>query len=154
MEKIENLNWKPSLLKIREKYYLQNFRAARDFGVPRPTPYNDKTANGLTRCVCDFLKFSGHYSNRINSMGIQRRTKAGEMRWSYGATNKGTADIDAIINGVPVKIEIKIGNDRMSEAQFREQERVQRAGGQYIVVSSMDQFFYWYQSFTKSLVNC
>ena len=146
--------WKTYLLKIREEYYLQNCRAARDFGVPRPTPYSDKTANQLTRAVCDFLKFHGHYSNRVNSMGIQRRTKGGEQKWCYGASNKGTADITAIIGGKHVSIEIKVGRDVMSQHQHREKARVERAGGHYITVGSMEEFFYWYKSFTQILVNC
>lgn len=154
MEKIENLNWKTSLLKIREKYYLQNFRAARDFGVPRPTPYNDKTANGLTRCVMDFLKFHGFYANRISSTGLMRKDKAGQLKWTKGGTRPGVADIHAVIAGRHCSIEIKTGRDVMSQHQHAEKKRIEAAGGVYVVVSSMDQFFYWYETFTKSLVDC
>lgn len=31
----------------------------------------------------------------------------GRTVWTKGNTNKGTADIDSIINGKPVKIEVK-----------------------------------------------
>ncbi|ANH80086.1 hypothetical protein A8C56_02985 [Niabella ginsenosidivorans] len=106
------MNWKDDLLKAREEYYLEHYAAARDFGVPTKR-YSDRTANGLTNCIMDFLKYHGHYANRINTTGQMRKIN-GKMTWTKGSTRKGTADIDAIINGTPVKIEVKIGRDRMS----------------------------------------
>lgn len=139
------MNWKEDLLKAREKYYLDHYAAARDFGVPIKR-YSDKTANGLTNCIMDFLKYRGHYANRINTTGTMRKIN-GKMTWTKGTTRRGTADIDVIVNGKPVKIEVKIGRDRMSDAQKAEQSRVQAAGGVYLVVKNMDQFYTWYCGF-------
>lgn len=142
-------DWKQYLLKIREQYYFTNYAAARDFGVPRPTPYSDKTANQLTRAVCDFLKFAGCYCNRINTVGLRRKV-GGRDVWTKGSTFKGTADLHCVIAGRHVSLEIKIGADKMSEHQHREKARIEAAGGVYVVVSSMPQFFYWYQNFIKN----
>jgi hypothetical protein len=64
---------------------------------------------------------------------------------------KGLADIDAIINGKPVKIELKRvyknGKDRQSEEQKKEQEMIERGGGQYIIVESFEDFFTWYEKY-------
>lgn len=61
--------WKPALLRARESWYLANYQAARDFGVPAKI-YSDKTANGLTNCIIDFLKYNGCYANRISTTGM------------------------------------------------------------------------------------
>lgn len=64
---------------------------------------------------------------------------------------KGTADIDSIINGKPVKIEIKClaTHDRMRPEQAKEQTRIEAAGGIYLVVTNMEDFIKWYKEFIK-----
>lgn len=52
---------------------------------------------------------------------------------------------DKTANGKAVKIEIKIGRDRQSEAQKRYQEQIERAGGLYVIATSFEQFYGWYQ---------
>jgi hypothetical protein len=56
----------------------------------------------------------------------------------------GSADIAATINGRSVKIEVKHGKDRQSEAQRRYQEAIERAGGLYVIATSFEQFYNWY----------
>ena len=36
--------------------------------VPK-TKYTDKTANGLTKCVVDWLNLNGHRADRVSSAG-------------------------------------------------------------------------------------
>lgn len=140
-------DWRESLKKMREKYMTENYQACKDFGVPIKK-YSDKTANGLTACVMDFLKYHGYYANRINTTGIMRKIN-GQMKWTKSSTRKGTADIDAIINGKPVKIEIKIGRDTMSNEQRKEQAAITAAGGIYIVIGSMQTFYDWFIAFVR-----
>ena len=117
--------------------------------------YNDRTANGLTRCIIDFLNFSGHLAERINSsgrpidntkivkdvLGSQRRI--GSMRWIKGTGQKGTEDISATTNSRSVKIEVKM-KDRQSEDQKKYEEQVIRAGGLYWIVRSFEEFLTYY----------
>jgi len=117
--------------------------------------YTDRTANGLTKCIIDFLTFSGWQAERINStgrpidntkvitdvLGSQRRI--GSMRWIPGTGQKGTADISATINGRSVKIEVKM-KDRQSEDQKRYEEQVIRAGGLYWICRSFEEFLKYY----------
>jgi hypothetical protein len=147
---MKQTEWKTSLLQAREAYMTEHYAACRDFGVPTKK-YSDKTANDLTACIIDFLKYNGHYANRINTTGMLRKIK-GQMKWTKSSTRKGTADIDAIINGKSVKIEIKIGRDKMSDAQKAEQKQVESAGGVYIIVKSMQAFYDCYKSFIKLLI--
>jgi hypothetical protein len=118
--------------------------------------YQDKTANGLTRCIIDFLKFSGHQSERINSTGrvIDHRKSytdtlghvktIGGVKYIPTAGTRGTSDISATIQGKSVKIEIKIKSDRQSEYQKEYQRQIEQAGGLYFIARSFDQFYNWY----------
>jgi hypothetical protein len=122
-------------------------------------PYSDKTTNGLTKAIIDYLTFSGHYANRINTQGQARVKKipkfniiSGQLEYlqkveyTKSTTAKGTPDIDAIISGIAVKIEVKAGNDRIRDEQTAQGNRIQAAGGIYYVASNMADFIAWYKS--------
>jgi hypothetical protein len=120
-------------------------------------PYSDKTANGLTRCIIDWLRLNGDQAERIAVTGryidnsrivtdvIGRRRRIGSGQWIRPSMQPGSADLSATINGRSVKIEIKMLGDRQSKAQKEYQRQVERAGGVYIIASSFAQFFDWYQ---------
>ena len=124
--------------------------------LPEPK-YTDATANGLTKCVIDFLNLSGHQAERISSMGrmIDKRQKTtdvlgreriiGSLTYIKGTSTNGTADISSIINGKSVKIEIKIGKDRQSEVQKKYQQATEKAGGIYLITKSFDEFMEQYK---------
>jgi len=118
--------------------------------------YSDRTANGLTRSVIDFLRFSGHQSERINCTGkmidntqimtdvLGDRRSIGSVKWLPSSGQKGTADISSVIFGRAVKIEIKIGKDRQSEDQKKYQADIERAGGLYWLIRTFDEFLEYY----------
>lgn len=113
--------------------------------------YSDKTANGLTRCIIDFLNFSGLQAERINCTGkmidntevmtdtLGDRRSIGSVKWLPTSGQKGTADISATIWGKSVKIEVKM-KDRQSDVQHKYQLQVERAGGIYLLVRNFDEF--------------
>lgn len=119
--------------------------------------YEDRTANGLTRCVIDFIRFMGGQAERINCTGryqdnttvftdvVGRTRSIGSGQWLPSSGTRGTADVSSVIRGMAVKIEIKIGRDRQSDDQKRYQEAVERAGGIYLIVRSFGEFYEWYQ---------
>lgn len=125
--------------------------------------YSDKTANGLEKCIVDFLNLSGHQAERIKNMGrMLDNTKVvkdvmginrtiGSKQYIKGTGTNGTADISATIKGRSVKIEVKIGKDRQSEAQKKYQEDITKAGGQYWIVNDFDMFMFHYESFLDYL---
>lgn len=117
--------------------------------------YTDKTANGLTRCIVDFIRANGGQAERINTTGmpIIRQLPSGrtETTWRKGNTTKGSADISAIIGGKSVKIEVKIGHDRQSEAQKKYQKAVEAAGGMYFIAKSFDDFLTFYNNNFKNI---
>lgn len=123
--------------------------------------YSDKTANGLTRCIVDFLNLSGHQAERINTMGrmidnsfeftdaLGFRRKAGGVKWVKGTTTKGSADISAIISGKAVKIEVKVGKDRIRPDQITYAQSVIQAGGVYIIARNFEEFYQWYLNYMQ-----
>jgi hypothetical protein len=147
-----------------KKLHYENWRrysTAPDYTYPRPT-YSDKTANSLTKCIVDFLNFSGYQAERISSEGkvidkrktytdvIGRVVTIGGVQRTYSTTTNGTADISATIMGRSVKIEVKIGRDRQSETQKRYQEAIERAGGIYYIARNFESFYDWFIETFKS----
>lgn len=120
--------------------------------------YQDRTANGLTRCIIDFLKFEGWQAERISTTGryldkskivtdvLGRARRIGSGKWIPGSMTAGSADISAVIAGRAIKIEVKI-KDKQSEAQKNYQKEVTRAGGVYIIIKSFVEFYSWYKNF-------
>jgi hypothetical protein len=112
-------------------------------------PYNDHQANSLTRCVIDFIN---HFpdgvgeASRINSTGTPRKMADGSIKWTKGSTRKGIADIKGTFKGRALNIEIKIGKDRQSDHQIKEQERITKAGGIYWIVKSFPDFLEQWQA--------
>lgn|SRR3990167_1955945 len=123
--------------------------------------YSDKTANKLTEAIKEFLQMSGWQAERINCMGrmIDRRKTyidvvgfkrtIGSIEWVRSTGTPGTADISATIKGRSVKIEIKIGADRQSEAQRNYQQNIERSGGVYFIARNFDDFIDWYSNTFK-----
>ena len=122
--------------------------------------WSDKTANGLTKMVVSFIQMSGYQAERINTMGTFRGPKkytnldgvtrsVGKGTYTRSGSTPGSADISATINGRSVKIEIKIGADRQSDAQKNYQDAIEKAGGTYLIVKNFDEFIEWYDSFMK-----
>ena len=115
-----------------------------------------KSANGLTKCIIDFIRLSGGQSERISSEGrvidtrktfqnvIGQTVTTGSIRRIKTSGQRGTADISATIKGKSVKIEVKIGSDRQSKEQQQYAESIIRAGGYYVLAPSFDVFLTWY----------
>jgi len=124
-----------------------------------PPKLKETGANDLTRLVIDFLTFNNCQAERISSQGqyrdgtkiitdcIGRKRTIGSGIWTPGTSTKGTADISATIKGRSVKIEIKWGADRQSDAQKEYQVAIEKAMGIYIIVKTFDDFIIWFDKF-------
>ena len=125
------------------KRHAENSPFDLDAYFPKPR-YNDTTANGLTRCIIDYIKLHGGQAERITVMG--RPTEVcGRVKWGKSHMTVGTADISATIQGRSVKIEVKIGTDKQSKKQKKYQSDIERAGGLYYVARSFNEFVKWYE---------
>ena len=104
-----------------------------------PTLPKYKTANGLTKFITNYILWAGWRATRVNTMGRQVGGK-----WIPGTTRKGTADISATIKGRSIMIEVKIGADKASEYQLKEQALERKSGGIFEFISSPEEFFTLY----------
>ncbi len=123
-----------------------------------PRRYRDDKANNLTKCIIDWIRLNGYQAERISVTGryvdntkivtdvIGRQRRIGSRKWIPGTMQKGSADISATINGRSVKIEVKIGRDRQSDAQKNYQQQVEGAGGIYIIARNFEEFLTWYKA--------
>ena len=116
--------------------------------------WDDKTANGLTKAITSCIQFNGYQAERINTIGVARENKRTDgkvigVTWTKGTTTAGSADISATIRGRSVKIEVKVGKDRQSDAQKRYQESIERAGGVYLIARDFDSFVEWFDKYVK-----
>ena len=150
---------KPSLKQLSD---LQHAYACSRTKIPTDyvvrTKYNDTTANGLTKCVTDYINFIGGQAERISNTGryidesrivtdvLGNRKKIGSGKYIKGTGTNGTADISATFKGKSIKIEIKM-KDKQSEAQKEYQQAIERAGGIYFICHTFDEFLEKFNTF-------
>lgn len=140
--------WKPILQALKDEH---DRKAAPSFFAINGSlkgKWTDTDANGLTRCIIDYLTYLGGNFTRVNVMGTPRRGADGSLKFTPSTTKKGTADILGCFRGRYIAIEVKIGADRQSDDQKREQADVERAGGVYIVAKTFTGFL---ESFSELL---
>jgi hypothetical protein len=150
------------LKQIKQQAMLEAYPNVPKYALSTPK-YEDKTANGLTKCIIEFLQLSNHQAERINTMGrpidnrkqvtdvIGRTKTIGSMTWGKSTATKGSADISATIQGRSVKIEVKIGADRQSQDQKIYQANIEKSGGKYWIAKNFDDFIKKYDDFLDSL---
>lgn len=120
------------------------------------------SSNGLTSAVLQWLQLNGHWATRINTTGrwmpgqsvVDAIGRTRQMQGQYipGTTRNGTADIHSVINGRHISLEVKIGRDRMSEAQKATQRDIEASGGIYLVIRSFDEFMTFYKEITLTTI--
>lgn len=106
--------------------------------------YTDRTANGLTRMIVDYVTLSGGWATRVTTTGQMRHG-----RWIYGTTKQGTADVHAVYRGLHLSIEVKIGKDRQSPYQKKVEAEVNAAGGHYFLAKNFQGFYTWITSLNE-----
>lgn len=142
------------------EYYERYRQAYRDYQArefPRwhadghtldPDMPNTATANGLQNFIVNFLLWSGHNASRINIQGVPIRENGTITSFRPTTSHKGIADVKATINSRSVQLEVKVGRDKPSLAQLKEQARERKAGGIYEFIHGVPEFFAWYDRFT------
>jgi len=152
---------KPSLKQLSDlqhAYACSRTRMPANYVVR--TKYTDATANGLTKCVTDYINFIGGQAERISNTGryiddskivtdiLGNRKKIGSGKYIKGQGTNGTADISATFKGKSIKIEIKM-KDKQSEVQKEYQQAIERAGGIYFICHNFDEFLEKFNTFAN-----
>lgn len=125
------------------------------------TKFTDKTANGLTKAIVKWINLNGYQAERISTSGrwvdnskvvtdvLGNQKKIGSGKYIKGSGTKGSADISATIKGKSIKIEVKIGKDKQSEAQKEYQKSIERAGGIYFIAKDFTSFYEFYTTLVQ-----
>jgi len=118
----------------------------------------------VQKAILDYLQYSGHYAQRINSgaaFGTYKNKGGAEKVWKIKGADAGTPDILACINGKFVGLEVK-ADEKVKKAwqkkvelfqktsfpsdyhrreinQYKAIERIKKAGGEAYVVCSLDE---------------
>ena len=108
-----------------------------------PREYRDDSANGLTKCINDYLRLKGAFSSRLNNTGIYDKRM---NRYRPGTSRKGLPDILATYQGKSLMIEVKTGRDRMSEHQEKIRDEQNKSGGLYFVAHDFTTFKTWFDN--------
>ncbi len=106
--------------------------------------FRDDTTNELTKCITAYCQVKNIFVERVANMGRMLNGK-----WIKGTGKNGTADLHAIHNGKPLKIEVKCKTtkDRQSQAQKNYQRQVERAGATYLIVRDFKGFYEYLKQF-------
>ena len=143
----------PRYLQAHEKDFATKYPVAYTGGHYFKTKQPDcRKANGLTQSIINFLLWNGHRATRVSSTGRMIGQKNnhlyGGLKQKYipGTTRKGAADISATIKGRSIMIEVKVGADKPSEHQLKEQELERKAGGIYEFCKTFEDFLILYDS--------
>lgn len=100
--------------------------------------------------VVKYLTWLGYRATRVNVQGRlidgTEKTATGDLigkkKFIKSTTRKGSADVSSTIKGRSVMWEIKIGKDKPSADQLKEQQREEKAGGLYFFIKTPEDFFY------------
>jgi hypothetical protein len=121
----------------------------RDGHFIEPDKPDNSTANGIQNYIIDFLTWSGHFANRTGNEGRVIMVDGKPKRIPSSSKN-GMQDIDTNLKhpdhpfGIPWKIEVKAPGDTHKKHQIGYGELVQKTGGVYSVVWSIEDFLRQY----------
>ena len=122
-----------------------------DYAVTVPQ-YEDASANGLSKCIIDFLNSQDHcYCGRISNEGVMRTNQYGKSFRVKSSMQNGISDLDAVIYGRAVKIEVKKNRDVQSEDQKNYQKLIENAKGYYVIAKDFQGFFDWFTAKFKKV---
>lgn len=115
-----------------------------DYAIVTPK-YEDKTANGLTRCIIDFINSQdGCRCYRTPNEGVMRIDGNGKAFRATSSMQNGFSDVVACVWGRFVALEIKTPNDRQNEVQKEFQRQIENARGYYVIVRDFKGFLEWF----------
>lgn len=86
--------------------------------------------------ICNYLAFKRYFFWRQNTIPVVKPDGSFRSMPKYSKT--GVPDIILVINGKFMGLEVKTPKGKQSDNQFEFQMGLERAGGQYYLVTSLD----------------
>jgi len=103
--------------------------------------------NGITKLIVDYLRYV------YGSKSIRRISSEGKWRQGIGyirSENKGLSDIEGIVNGKFLSLELKIAKDQIRESQLKRKREIENDGGIYYLCKWID--FETFQTEIQNLI--
>jgi hypothetical protein len=91
--------------------------------------------NGITKLILDYLRYV------YGSSSIRRISSEGKYRKGIGfipSSNKGLSDIEGIVYGKFLSLEVKIGKDQIRDSQLKRKTEIENDGGIYYLCKWID----------------
>ena len=91
--------------------------------------------NGITRLILDYLRYV------YGSTSVRRISSEGKYRPGVGfipSSNKGMSDIEGIIYGKFLSLEVKVGKDTIRQSQLKRKAEIEKDGGIYYLCKWVD----------------
>ena len=91
--------------------------------------------NEITKLILDYLRYV------YGSSSIRRISSEGKYRPGIGfipSSNKGMSDIEGIIYGKFLSLEVKVGKDTIRESQLKRKSEIEKDGGIYYLCKWID----------------
>lgn len=133
------------------RWTTEQLRAAQSARLDKKAARQPKgeTANRITANIIRAINMQPRcVAYRINNVGVWDEAK---QIYRRGNTQKGIADIAAVIRGRALWVEVKAGKDKVSREQIIFQGEVERAGGLYFVARSTDEFLHFFTELLKTI---
>ena len=99
------------------------------------------STNGITYAIIEYIDLRGGWATRISTEGRYIEKLGTRIQSSV---KKGTPDIMGVYLGRHLAIEVKNGNDKMSDKQIQVQLDMVRSGTLYCIAKSFDHFHDWF----------
>ena len=151
LRRAEAFELHPQLVKAGKFGYMEN-----KLVVKKPTK-----ASQLETLICDFMRLKGHGAAKVSTTGVYRdntkvitnvigqRVKVGSKGWTHGQATKGASDLNLIVYGLNWSVEVKFRKDRQSTNQKTFEKMIQKAGGFYSIVRTLEDFYEQYYNFLE-----
>lgn len=95
-----------------------------------------QSAAQMEALMVEFLRLKGHQAQKITTMGVWRNG-----HWTKATATLGAADTRSTIFGLDFQFEVKFSEHDYKKADQKTfQDEVERAGGKYYIVRTLDEF--------------
>ena len=91
--------------------------------------------NAITRLILDYLRYV------YGSTSVRRISSEGKYRPGVGfipSSNKGLSDIEGIVKGKFLSLEVKVGKDSIRPSQLKRKAEIEKDGGIYYLCKWQD----------------
>ena len=104
------------------------------------TSHREYLSKFIEDVMTKVLKGHGADPQKPPDKGRMIRKNGKQIYIKQRGVKAGRADIVCFFNGKMYNLEVKVGKDKMSEEQIKEQQRALQNGEEYVIIKTVDDF--------------